>query len=195
MSEKTQVTRQDFLRRCGRGVTLFALGGALGGLGTRLARGGTVWQIDPAKCTQCGQCATHCVLDQSAVKCFHTFPMCGYCELCTGFFDPEPIALDEGAENQICPLGAIKRSFVEDPYFQYEIDKDLCVGCARCVKGCVQFGNGSLYMQISHDLCENCNKCAIAAACPSDAFVRLPATHPYVERMAAQGQDGGTEDS
>jgi hypothetical protein len=26
----------------------------------------------------------------------------------------------------------------------------------------------------------NCNECAIAAACPADAFIRLPTDHPYV---------------
>jgi electron transport complex protein RnfB len=182
-----RLTRQEFLIHCGRGASLLALGGAVGLLASRHARSGQVWQIDPNKCAQCGQCATHCVLDQSAVKCFHTFPMCGYCELCTGFFEPEPNALNEGAENQLCPVGAIQRRFVEDPYFEYVIDEDLCTACGRCVKGCVQFGNGSLYLQVRHDLCLNCNECAIAAHCPSDAFVRLPATAPYFQRLTNGG--------
>ena len=185
------LSRRDFLR----GTACLGLGAAVGSAAMGSARDDTVWQIDPGRCIQCGKCATHCVLAESASKAVHVHAICGHCDLCTAFFEPEPIDLHTGAENQLCPTGAIKRHFVEDPYFQYEIDEDLCVGCARCVKGCVQFGNGSLYMQISHDLCENCNKCAIAAACPSDAFVRLPATRPYIERMAAEGQDGGTEDS
>lgn len=183
MSEKQPLTRQQFLRRVGRGGVIFALGGTLGGLGARLARSGTLWQLDPNKCTQCGQCATHCVLDQSAVKCFHEFPMCGYCDLCTGFFEAEPNALTEWAENQLCPVGAIERKFIEDPYFEYVIDEELCVGCARCVKGCVRYGNGSLYMQVRHDVCVNCNECAIAAACPSDAFQRVPVAKPYISRF------------
>ena len=43
------------------------------------------------------------------MKCIHSYGMCGYCKLCTGYFEPEPINLDEGAENQLCPTGAIKR--------------------------------------------------------------------------------------
>jgi len=182
MEEKSELTRQEFLARLGRGASLLLLGGAAGGLAARKVRAGQVWQIDPQKCIQCGQCATHCVLDQSAVKCFHTFAMCGYCELCTGFFEPEPDALDEGAENQLCPVGAIQRRFVEDPYYEYVIDEKRCLGCGRCVKGCRQFGNGSLYLQVRHDVCLNCNQCSIAAACPSHAFVRLPASAPYIPR-------------
>jgi H+/Na+-translocating ferredoxin:NAD+ oxidoreductase subunit B len=187
MSEKKTMTREEFLRHCGRGAGLLLLGGAFGGLGVRSARSGTLWQIDPTKCQQCGQCATHCVLDQSAVKCFHEYRMCGYCELCTGFFEPEPNALNEGAENQLCPVGALERKFVEDPYFQYDVDEEKCVGCSRCVQGCTQFGNGSLYLQVRHDLCENCNACNIARHCPSDAFVRVSADRPYIPRLGASG--------
>jgi len=139
-----------------------------------------VWQIDPGKCVACGNCATYCVLDESAVKCVHSFGMCGYCELCTGFFDPDPIALTEGAENQLCPTGAIVRKFIEDPYFEYHIDEGLCIGCGKCVKGCNTFGNGSLYLQVLHDRCQNCNECAIAVACPSEAFRRVPASEAYL---------------
>ena len=177
------MTRQDFLAHCGRGIGLLLLGGATGGLAARNLRTGVVWQLDPDKCTQCGQCATHCVLDQSAVRCFHEFRMCGYCNLCTGFFVAQPNELNEAAENQICPVGAIQRSFVTDPYFQYEIEEARCIGCARCVKGCTQFGNGSLYLQVRHDICVNCNKCNIAANCPAQAFRRVPANHPYIARL------------
>jgi electron transport complex protein RnfB len=182
MSKKEHLTRQEFIAQCGRGFGLLLLGGTAGLLGARSVRSGTVWQIDPNKCNQCGQCATHCILDQSAVRCFHTYHMCGYCELCTGFFEPQPNALNEAAENQACPANAIVRRFVEDPYFEYTIDEALCTGCARCVEGCVKFGNGSLYLQVRHDICVNCNKCSIAAACPSDAFIRLPANDPYYHR-------------
>lgn len=183
VKKKHKLTRGEFLAICGRACGLLAIGGVSGSLLARNARGGSLWQIDPNKCSQCGQCATRCVLDQSAVRCFHEFRMCGYCKLCTGFFEPQPDSLTEGAENQICPAGAIRRSFVEDPYFQYAIDEAKCVACARCVKGCSQFGNASLYLQVRHDLCLNCNKCSIAAACPSDAFMRVPANKPYVARL------------
>lgn len=181
-SGKERLTRQQFLSLCGRGIGLLVLGGTMGSLAVRRAKAGTVWQIDPTKCTHCGQCATKCVLEQSAVRCFHSFSMCGYCELCTGFFEPQPNALTEGAENQLCPTGAIKRRYVDDPYYEYTIDETRCNGCARCVKGCSQFGNSSLYLQVRQDICKNCNQCAIAAACPSGAFVRLPAVKPYISR-------------
>jgi electron transport complex protein RnfB len=48
------------------------------------------------------------------------------------------------------------------------------------VKGCQAFGNGSLYLQVRHDRCLNCNECSIAARCPADAFVRIPAGKPYI---------------
>lgn len=177
-----RLTREEFLTRCGRAASFLALGGVAGLAALKVQSGEKVWQIDPNKCNQCGQCASHCVLDQSAVKCFHSFPMCGYCELCTGFFDPQPNALTEGAENQLCPVGAIKRRFVEDPYYEYVIDEGLCVGCGRCVQGCRQFGNASLYLQVRHDVCLNCNECSIAAACPADAFYRTDANTPYFSR-------------
>jgi electron transport complex protein RnfB len=110
--------------------------------------------------------------------------MCGYCDLCTGFFEPEPRALDTGAENQLCPVDAIKRSFIEDPYYEYIIDESLCIGCAKCVKGCNAFGNGSLFLQVRHDRCLNCNECSIAAACPSQAYKRVPADEPYIIKEA-----------
>lgn len=174
------LTRRAFLGSLGRGAALLALGGAVGALGARWERNRRVWQIDPWKCTSCGLCQTKCVLDLSAVKCVHDFPMCGYCKLCFGFFQTRPTALDTGAENQMCPTGAIRRAFVEDPYFQYTIDESLCTGCGKCVKGCSAFGNGSIYLQVRHDRCVNCNECAIAVACPADAFIRLPILKPYV---------------
>ena len=139
-----------------------------------------VWQIDPYKCVACGNCATYCVLEESAVKCVQVYPICGYCKICFGFFEPEPYDINEGAENQLCPTGAIKRTYIEDPYYEYTIDESLCIGCGKCVKGCNTFGNGSFFLQVRHDRCLNCNECAIAAACPSGAFVRVPAERPYL---------------
>ena len=106
--------------------------------------------------------------------------MCGYCQLCTGYFEPDPIDLNTGAENQLCPAGAIIRTFVEDPYYEYTIDERLCIGCAKCVDGCNRFGNGSLYLQVRHDRCVNCNECSIARVCPADAFRRVPVSQPYL---------------
>jgi electron transport complex protein RnfB len=178
--KEKSLSRRGFLESGMRGVCLLALGGLGGFTVSKALRGETVWQIDPYKCIACGNCATFCVLKESAVKCVHSFAMCGYCKLCTGFFDPDPRALHTGAENQLCPTGAIGRTFVEDPYFEYKIDEKLCIGCGKCVKGCKAFGNGSLYLQVRHDRCKNCNECSIAVACPSGAFTRVPASQPYL---------------
>jgi electron transport complex protein RnfB len=176
------LARRDFLRRCGT----IAAGGAavtLAGLLLRKAESGerseTFWQIDPAKCIYCGRCETECVLSVSAVKCMHANRVCGYCDLCGGYYRSNVKELNTAAENLMCPAGAILRKFVEEPYFEYTIDESLCTGCAKCAKGCNSFGNGSLYMQIKQDLCTNCNECSIANVCPSDAIVRVPTVAAY----------------
>ena len=181
---KKAVTRRNFLRRASL-LALGALGGSMVARTLALPAGEhggrpKVWQIDPHKCIQCGNCATYCVLGTSAVKCVHAFTMCGYCELCFGYFRPRTHNLDTGAENQLCPTGALIRTYVDAPYYQYEIDKELCIGCGKCVKGCTTFGNGSLSLQVQRDRCLDCNECSIAAACPSDAFVRVDADQPYI---------------
>ena len=144
-----------------------------------------VWQLDPYKCVQCGRCATNCVLNPSAVKCVHGFALCGYCKLCFGYFQPGAGALNANAENQLCPTGAIKRTFIEAPYYEYTLDEDLCIGCGKCVKGCGAFGNGSLFLQVRHDRCVNCNECSIARSCPSGAYRRVPVHKPYILKGTA----------
>jgi len=114
--------------------------------------------------------------------------MCGYCELCTGYFEAEPAALNSGAENLLCPTGAIIRNKIEDPYHEYIIDEPLCIGCGKCVKGCSAFGNGSLFLQVRHDRCLNCNECSIAKSCPSGAFRRVPANQPYLLKEIQQDE-------
>jgi electron transport complex protein RnfB len=174
------ISRRDFLR----GVAALGFGAAAGAGAVRAAADDTVWQIDPHTCIQCGKCAVNCVLSESAVKAVHVHRLCGHCDLCTAFFEPEPIDLTTGAENQLCPTGAIVRRFIEEPYFSYGIDERLCVGCGKCVKGCNMFGNGSMFLQIRHDRCVNCNACSIADACPSQAIRRVPATTPYLLKVA-----------
>lgn len=174
------VNRRDFLRGATRSLSVLGLGGLAGMAASRATAQTTRWQIDPHKCVRCGNCATMCVLKESAVKCVHAFAMCGYCQLCTGYFEPEPNALTTAAENQLCPTSAIKRTYVEDPYYEYTIDESLCIGCAKCVEGCSRFGNGSLFLQIRHDRCVNCNECAIARNCPTEAISRVPIHHPYM---------------
>jgi len=180
IAPKPPLSRRQFMRDGARATLLVGVGGLVGLLAGRHTAGGYVWQIDPAKCVRCGLCATSCVLEQSAVKCVHSHALCGYCRLCTGYFVPEPNALSTAAENQLCPTGAIQRTFVEDPYYEYTIDEKLCIGCAKCVEGCSRFGNGSLYLQVRHDRCLNCNECSIARVCAGDAFRRVPLEHPYL---------------
>jgi electron transport complex protein RnfB len=179
---KNKINRRDFLRDGMRTVTALTIGGVTGLIAGKSGPGSanTVWQIDPHKCVQCERCAKHCVLTRSAVKCVHAYDVCGYCKLCGGYFQPDTKTLDTAAENQLCPTGAIKRTFIENPYYEYTIDEDLCIGCAKCVKGCDAFGNGSLYLQVRHDRCLNCNECAIARTCPAEAFCRVPADQPYI---------------
>ncbi len=181
--ERDLVPRREFFRKSMRGVAVAAIAGTGGYLALRrAAKARDVWQLDPDKCTQCGKCATNCVLKPSAVKCVHAFAMCGYCNRCTGYFEPDAEELTTAAEHALCPVGAIKRTFIEDPYFEYEIDEALCIGCGKCVEGCRAFGNSSLFLQVRHDRCLNCNECSIAAACPAEAFSRVPAEQAYLYR-------------
>lgn len=172
-------SRRQFLREGARAAAMTGIGVLVGGMALKSSASNTLWQIDPYKCVWCGKCATDCVLQPSAVKCVQLYPICGYCKLCTGYFDPEPNALNTGAENQVCPTGAIKRKALEEPYYEYSIDEPLCIGCAKCVKGCTLFGNGSFFLQIRHDRCVNCNECSIAVVCPSQAIQRVPVDQPY----------------
>jgi electron transport complex protein RnfB len=181
MADKNNnIDRRHFLKDGIWATSLAGLAGLGGFLISRFKKNNTVWQIDPYTCVACGNCATYCVLEESAVKCVQVYEMCGYCDYCTGYFEPDPAALDTGAENQLCPTGALERKFVEDPYFEYNIDESLCNGCGKCVEGCTVFGNGSLFLQVRHDRCLNCNECSIAAACPSQAYRRVPANSPYL---------------
>ena len=178
-SKDKAYNRRDFINN---GVRL-ALGvSVVGTAALTLQRSATgkdyVWQIDPFKCTQCGRCATDCVMAESASKCVHAYDLCGYCDLCGAYLKPDA-KRETGAESQLCPTAAIQRRYIEEPYFEYIIDEELCIGCAKCVKGCSSFGNGSLHMQIRHDRCLNCNQCSIASVCPSDAISRVPASEPY----------------
>ncbi len=172
------INRREFINSTLRLSLGIAVGGLAGSLLLNAVKDDMVWQLDSEKCIQCGQCTTGCVLSISAVKCVHVHDMCGYCDLCGGFFRPEVKNLTTGAENQLCPTGAIKRTFIEDPFFEYDIDEDLCIGCGKCVAGCRAFGNGSLQLQVKHDLCLNCNKCSIARTCPAEAFSQVSVNEP-----------------
>ncbi len=175
-------SRRDFVRNAGRILIAAPVIAVPIFLSGKVSASGNVWQIDPHKCTQCGQCKTKCVLTPSAVKCVHAFVMCGYCDLCGGFLRQGVTTISTGAENQMCPTGAITRKFVEEPYFEYTINEKLCDACGKCVKGCNDFGNGSLYLQINQGLCVRCNECAIARNCPSEAISRVPYKMQYLPK-------------
>jgi electron transport complex protein RnfB len=185
-NSRNGIKRRDFIKS---GIQTFA-GITIGGIGgiviARSSEDDTVWQIDPDVCVQCERCSLNCVLDLSAVKCVHAYSMCGYCDLCSGYLEPGAKSRDTGAESQLCPVGAIKRTYVEEPYFEYTIDEELCIGCGKCVKGCSAFGNGSLHLQIRHDRCMNCNECSIGRSCPSGAIKQVSAKTPYLMR----GEEG-----
>lgn len=180
MSEEKKIRRRDFINK---GIR-FGIGAGLGaialGLSTRSVAGNSLWQLDSSKCVQCGNCATACVLQTSAVRCVHVTDMCGYCDLCSGFMRPSSKELTTAAENRLCPTNAIVRKYIEEPYFEYTIVEELCNGCGKCVNSCGSFGNGSLQLQIKQDLCINCNECSIARTCPSQAFSRVDRETPYL---------------
>jgi len=181
ISKTTPESRRKFLKTCGRllaGGTILSLFG-LSFRKTETKEPVYFWQIDPQKCTFCGRCETDCVLPMSAVKCVHAVKVCGYCDLCGGYYRANVKELNTAAENLMCPTGAIQRKFVEEPYFEYSVNENLCTGCGKCAKGCNSFGNGSLYLQIKQDLCKNCNECRIAKACPADAIKRVPIANAY----------------
>lgn len=177
-NSKTQ-NRRKFIQNGVRLSLLLSLGTISVAALRKVTTDDYVWQIDPFECTQCGRCATECVMKPSAVKCIHAYALCGYCDLCGGYLKPDANARTTAAENQLCPTAAIERRFIEEPYFEYHIIEDLCIGCAKCVKGCTSFGNGSLHLQIIHDICVNCNECSIARTCPSNAIKRVKASEAY----------------
>jgi electron transport complex protein RnfB len=181
---KSPLSRKKFLRLCGSAIAGTALVSLTGGLLRRALsdEASCFWQIDSAKCTFCGRCETGCVLPVSAVKCVHANRVCGYCDLCGGYYRTNAKDLNTAAENLLCPTGAIKRAYVEDPYFEYSIDESLCNGCGKCAKGCNSFGNGSLYLQVKQDLCKNCNECKISNVCPSGAIQRVSYAKAYILR-------------
>ncbi len=178
-----KMTRREFLPECVRGAGLVAMSGAVGALVLGREAEAKVWQIDPHKCVACENCATACVMDPSAVKCVQEYEMCGYCDICFAYVIDQRADDSMGAENQRCPTDAIRRTFVEEPYYQYVIDEPKCIGCAICITGCRAFGNDSLLLQVRHDRCLNCNQCNIATVCPADAFARVPADDPYLLRV------------
>ncbi|MDR3012226.1 MAG: 4Fe-4S binding protein [Chitinispirillales bacterium] len=175
---KKDVDRREFLKTACRFLALSVAAVGFNRL-VDIEGGERVWQIDPKKCIQCGRCATECVLNPSAVRCIHAYDVCGYCKLCGGYHRINAGKLDTAAENQVCPTGAIVRTFIEDPFYEYKIIEELCNGCGKCVKGCTAFGNGSLFLQVRHHLCVGCNECRIAVKCPANAISLVKSKNAY----------------
>jgi len=144
--EDDKKTRREVLKEGVRLGGLITVSAVLGSLFSRASAEGTVWQIDPYLCVQCGRCASECVLQPSAVKCVHAYAICGYCQLCFGLFRDQRTGDTITAENNRCPTDEIRRNFIEDPYYEISIDESLCIGCAKCVRGGEQFGNGSMHL-------------------------------------------------
>jgi electron transport complex protein RnfB len=187
------VSRRDVLSKVARGAVLAGLGGTAAYL-VQKAHGQLVWQVDASKCVNsrlgeagaevCGLCTTSCVVAQSAVRAVNHFSKCGRCSICPAYFNIKSAVNEQGLPSEkLCPRDAISRTpigFVdpEDPannYYEYVIDEERCDGCGKCVKNCKEpLGLGSIVLKVRHDLCVDCNRCAISTSCPKDALVQLP---------------------
>ncbi|TKG96430.1 hypothetical protein EYV94_04045 [Puteibacter caeruleilacunae] len=188
MNEKkatSKVDRRNFLRKAGQA----ACGLALGGIAYRVISGHMdeetegpksrfVWQIDPDKCTFCGDCETACVRTPSAVKAVNDQKKCSSCVVCYGHISNKEIPSEKIMSDgiRVCESDAVTRknySGGKDGYFIYDIDDDKCTGCGKCAKACNDKGTKSMFLIIRPDLCLNCNSCNIAAKCPEGAVDRL----------------------
>jgi electron transport complex protein RnfB len=189
-NDSLRQTRRDFLLESTRLTGIVLLAGAGGFVAGHHGQAEPlVWQLDPDLCIACGNCAKHCVLTPSAVKAVQFYPLCAMCDICTGYFHVDYKGLNTAGENQLCPTGALVREFIAEQVgvgrFEYHVHKELCIGCGKCVQGCAMM-NGSLFLQVQHDRCVNCNECSIALACPTQAFRRVPRTQPYLLKSKAR---------
>ncbi|MCP5113574.1 MAG: hypothetical protein GY953_22295 [bacterium] len=175
-----------------RGTVAVGLAGSAAYL-VKKADGQVVWQVDPAKCINselgnvgvdvCGLCVDECVVKQSAVRAVNDISRCGRCYICPAYYNVKSAVDEEGLPSEkLCPRDAIERKpigFVdpEDPannFYDYIIDEEKCDGCGKCVMGCKEpAGLGSIRLAVRHDLCVDCNRCAISNACPNDALVQV----------------------
>jgi electron transport complex protein RnfB len=191
MSE--HMTRRGALAKAARGAAALALGGAAFHL-VRKAEGQIVWNVDPARCVNsklgetnvevCGLCTTECVVSQSAVRAVNEFSKCGRCNICPAYFNVTSAVNEKGLPSEkLCPRDAIERKPIgevdpDDPannFYEYVIDEIKCDGCGKCVLACKEpLGLGSIQLRVRHNLCVDCNHCAISTACPKDAIVHVP---------------------
>ena len=204
MSE--DLTRRALLGNVARGTVLLTLAGGAGFL-IRKANGQVVWQVDAARCLNsrlgevnveaCSLCASACVVALSAVRAVNEYSKCGRCNVCPAYFNITSAVDEHGLPSEkLCPRDAITRKAIgkvdpEDPannFYEYAIDEDKCDGCGKCVMKCKEpLGLGSITLRIRYDKCVNCNRCAIATACPQSALLQLPVEQairpPEVRRL------------
>jgi Na+-translocating ferredoxin:NAD+ oxidoreductase subunit B len=186
-------TRRDVLGHAVRGAAIVGLGGLGVYLGRRAGAEGA-WQLDADQCLNselgavgipaCELCATSCVLALSAVRAVNDHALCGRCYICPAYFEITSAVDEHGLPSQkLCPRDAIERKPIgeidpRDPannFYEYVIDETRCNGCGRCVMGCKEpAGLGSIRLEVRHNLCVDCNRCSIAAACPKSAYDRRP---------------------
>jgi hypothetical protein len=70
-----EINRRAFLKNGFWGFCLAGFAFIAAFFGIKKRKPNTVWQLDPHICTSCGNCATYCVLEESAVKCVHAHAM------------------------------------------------------------------------------------------------------------------------
>lgn len=186
------MTRRGALAKAARGAAALALGSAGFHL-VRKAEGQIVWNVDPGKCINsrlgetgvevCGLCTTECVVSQSAVRAVNEFSKCGRCNICPAYFNVTSAVNEKGLPSEkLCPRDAIERKPIgevdpSDPannFYEYVIDEVKCDGCGKCVMACKEpLGLGSIQLRVRHNLCVDCNRCAISTACPKDALQQV----------------------
>lgn len=190
-SEKS-LTRRQVLKNGARGAAAVGLGGAGLFLARKTSHSQALWQLDPGKCVNsrlgalgvevCDLCAESCVVGLSAVRAVNDFSRCGRCYICPAYFNIKSAVDSQGLPSEkLCPRDAISRFPIGemDPYdpannyYEYVIDEALCNGCGKCVMGCKEpAGLGSIRLEVRHDICLDCNRCAIAIDCPDEAYER-----------------------
>jgi Na+-translocating ferredoxin:NAD+ oxidoreductase subunit B len=187
------ISRRELLHKVVRGTVLVGIGGAAIHLG-RKAHGELVWQVNASRCVNsrldavdakvCTLCTSKCVVSLSAVRAVNDYSKCGRCNICPAYFDINSAVDERGLPSQkLCPRDAIARVPIGkiDPedlannFYDYRIDEEKCDGCGRCVLKCKEpLGLGSITLKVRYNKCVDCNRCAIALACPKDAISQVP---------------------
>ena len=188
-----KITRRELLGHAARGAALLGLGGVAGVLVLK-ANKTYAWTIAADRCVNsklgvlgvdtCELCASECVLTLSAVRAVNEFSKCGRCYICPSYYKITSAVGPDGLPSEkVCPRDAIERKAIgwidpDDPannFYEYVIDEMKCNGCGRCVMECKEpAGLGSIRLEVRHNVCVDCNRCSIAAACPEEAYDRLP---------------------